>query len=139
MPIQIRWVDLDAYRHVNNTVYLRYLETARLDFVGFLGGFGPGPEKGPDAQAGDGMVIAELEIDYRRQLGFREDPIEVHTWVTKLGTSSIAVRNSIRDAETEYARSTSRMVCIDKPSGRSRPIRSHERTFLERYLDAPSD
>lgn len=137
-PIQIRWVDLDAYRHVNNTVYLRYLETARLAFMGFLLGYGPTPRKGPDAQAEDGLVIAELEIDYRRQLGFREAPIEVRTWVTKLGTSSILVRNTIRDEETEYARSTSRNVCIDRTSGRSRPIRSHERAYLERFLEVAS-
>jgi acyl-CoA thioester hydrolase len=134
-PIQIRWIDLDAYRHVNNTVYLRYLETGRLAFIGFLLGYGPGPEKGPDAEETDGLVIAELEIDYKRQLRFREEPIEVLTWVTHLGRSSIAVRNEIRDAETLFATSTSRSVCVDRVTGRPRPIRSHERAYLERYLE----
>lgn len=134
-PIQIRWVDLDAYRHVNNTVYLRYLETARLAFMGFLLGYGEGPEKGPDAEDSDGLVIAELEIDYRRQLGFREQPIEVHTWVTHLGRSSIILRNTIVDGEVEFARATNRSVCIDRDTGRSRPLRIHERGFLEQYLE----
>lgn len=134
-PIQIRWVDLDAYRHVNNTVYLRYLETARLAFMGFLLGYGEGPEKGPDAEDSDGLVIAELEIDYRRQLGFREEPIAVHTWVTHLGRSSIILRNTIVDGDVEFARATNRSVCIDRDTGKSRPLRQHERGFLERYLE----
>lgn len=137
-PIQIRWADLDAYRHVNNTVYLRYLETARLDFMGFLLGYGEGPQKGPDAQESDGLVIAELEIDYRRQLGFRETPIEVHTWVTHLGRSSILLRNVIVDGEVVFARATNRSVCIDRDTGRSRPLRTHERGYLQRYLEAPA-
>ena len=131
-------MDLDAYRHVNNTVYLRYLETARLKFLGFLLGYGPGPEKGPDAQASDGLVIAEMEVDYRRQLGFREKPIEVRSWVTHLGRSSIVLRNSIVDGDVEFARATNRSVCIDRVTGKSRPIRSHERAYLERYLEAPA-
>ena len=34
---QIRWVDMDAYRHVNNTLYFRYCEQARTQMLGFEG------------------------------------------------------------------------------------------------------
>jgi acyl-CoA thioester hydrolase len=135
---QIRWVDMDAYRHVNNTVYLRYLEQARLEFMGFLIGFGDAPPKAADAEASDGMVIAELEIAYRRPLVFREQPVFVHSWITHLGNSSVKTRNVVLDETGEYAVSTSRMVCIDRVSTRPRPLRVHERTYLERFLVATS-
>lgn len=125
---------MDAYRHVNNTVYLRYLEQARLEFMGFLIGFGEPPPKGPDAQKTDGMVIAEMEVAYRRPLVFREQPVFVHSWITHLGRSSVATRNTILDETGEYATSTSRMVCIDRVSTRPRPLREHERGYLEQYL-----
>ncbi len=128
---------MDAYRHVNNTLYLRYLEQARLEFIGFLLGYSYGdpPPPGPDALETDGLVIAELEISYLRPLVFRDRTVQVHTWVTALGRSSIGVRNAIRDDNHVYARSTSRMVCIDRVSTRPRPIRAHERTYLEGFLE----
>jgi acyl-CoA thioester hydrolase len=73
-------------------------------------------------------------------LVFREQPVQVHTWVTHVGRSSLAVRNSILDDTCVYATATSRMVCIDRVSTRPRPIREHERGYLERYLEpAPAE
>src|ERR1700742_3017065 len=89
---QIRWIDLDAYRHVNNTVYLRYLEQARIEMVGFLAGLADGPPRSADFEGTDGFVIAELEIAYRRPLVFRPEPVEVQSWVTHLGRTSWAMR-----------------------------------------------
>jgi len=134
---QVRWIDIDAYRHVNNTVYLRYLEQARLEMIGYLGR-GGGPPRSEDAQDTDGFVIAELEVNYRRQLTFRADPVEVHTWVTHLGRTAFGVRHRIVDAAAEYATAVARLVCIDRLSTRPRPIRAFEREYLEQFLDVPA-
>lgn len=134
---QVRWIDIDAYRHVNNTVYLRYLEQARIEMMSFLAGQAD-ELRGPDAQESDGFVIAELEIAFRRPILFRPDPVVVCTWVTHLGRTSWSVRQSIRDAgpdPVEYASGTSRLVAIDRVSTRPRPLRDYERAFLVRHRD----
>jgi acyl-CoA thioester hydrolase len=136
---QVRWVDLDAYRHVNNTVYLRYLEQARIEMVGFLAGLAQGPLRSADFEVNDGFVIAELEIVHRRPLTFRPEPVEVHSWVTHLGNTSWATRHRILDPgpdPVEYATATSRLVAIDRVSTRPRPLRDYERRFLAGFLEA---
>ena len=37
MTIPIRWGDMDAMNHVNNTTYFRYLETVRIDWMRYIG------------------------------------------------------------------------------------------------------
>jgi acyl-CoA thioester hydrolase len=136
---QIRWLDLDAYRHVNNTVYLRYLEQARIEMVGFLAGLAQGPPRSADFEQTDGFVIAELEIVYRRPLVFRPEPVQVQSWVTHLGRTSWSMRHRIVDPgpddPLEYATATARMVAIDRVSTRPRPLRDYERGFLTEFLE----
>jgi acyl-CoA thioester hydrolase len=138
----VRWIDIDAYRHVNNTVYLRYLEQARIELVGFLVGFCEGPARSADFVETDGFVLAEIDIAYRRSLVFRPEPVEVHSWVTNLGRTSWGMRHRIVDAgpgPVEYATATARMVAIDRVSTRPRPLREYERRFLDGYREAVSD
>jgi acyl-CoA thioester hydrolase len=135
---QVRWIDIDAYRHVNNTAYLRYLEQARIEMMSFLAGIPEGPPRGADAQDSDGLVIAELEVAYRRPITFRPEPLEVHSWVTHLGRTSWATRQRIVDAgpdPVEYATGTSRLVAIDRVSARPRPLRDYEREYLGQFLE----
>ncbi len=54
----LRWADMDAYGHVNNVVFLRYLEEARIDFL-FR----------PDKDFQQGSVVARHEIDYKTAVG----------------------------------------------------------------------
>src|SRR5688572_33247763 len=58
----MRWSDMDAYGHVNNVVYLTYLEEARVDML-----FTIGAELGAKALS-EGVLVARHEIDYRRPL-----------------------------------------------------------------------
>ncbi|MEY4284497.1 MAG: acyl-CoA thioesterase [Betaproteobacteria bacterium] len=83
MPI--RWGDMDAMGHVNNTVYFRYLETARIDWFTSLG-VAPDPK-------GQGPVIVNAFCNFHRQLEYpgdirvtvyASDPARTtfETWVT---------------------------------------------------------
>ena len=45
MPM--RWGDMDAMRHLNNAMYFRYMETARVDWFTSLGCLADGSEQGP--------------------------------------------------------------------------------------------
>jgi len=63
--IPIRWGDMDAMGHLNNTTYFRYLETARIDWMHSIG-FQPDPE-------GEGMVIVNAFCNFYRQLEYPGD------------------------------------------------------------------
>jgi len=63
--IPIRWGDMDAMGHLNNTSYFRYLEIARIDWMRSIG-FEPDPE-------GEGMVIVNAFCNFYRQLEYPGD------------------------------------------------------------------
>jgi acyl-CoA thioester hydrolase len=132
---QVRWIDIDAYRHVNNTVFLRYLEQARLEMIGEVGPQPGTPPAwiGPDAEPGDSFVIAEIEAVYKRPLFFRPEPVYVHSVVTHLGNTSFRVSHELRDEQHSYLTAESRLVCINTQTARPRPLRASERAYLEQY------
>jgi acyl-CoA thioester hydrolase len=127
----LRWSDMDAYGHVNNVVFLRYLEEARIDFL-----FRLGPGEGSTALSG-GCVVARHEIDYLRPLVHRHAPVEVETWVTQINAASFTVAYEVRDEEAVYARATTKIVPYVLAEGRPRRLTADERSFLDGYRDTP--
>jgi acyl-CoA thioester hydrolase len=79
MPIPIRWGDMDAMGHVNNTTYFRYFETVRIDWMHGIGA-APNP-------AGEGPVIVNAFCNFIKQLEFPGTVIARH-YVTAPGRSS---------------------------------------------------
>ncbi len=65
MRFTVRWGDMDAMGHVNNTVYFRYLETARIDWM-VAAGCKPQP-------AGEGPVIVNAFCNFYQQLEYPDD------------------------------------------------------------------
>lgn len=65
MVIPIRWGDMDAMGHVNNTVYFRYLETVRIDWFRSIDCV-PGPD-------GEGPVIINAFCNFYKQFTFPGD------------------------------------------------------------------
>lgn len=65
MRIPIRWGDMDAMGHVNNTTYFRYLETCRIDWLQSVG-------CQPD-QGGEGFVIVNAFCNFYKQLEYPGD------------------------------------------------------------------
>jgi len=129
---------MDAFGHVNNVVYLRYLEEARIDWLFRLareaqpsGGSGAEDE----APFSGGSVVARHEIDYLRPLRHRHEPVTIDTWVTKVSAASATVAYEIRDEQTVYARALTVIVPYDLKEERPRRFTSYERTFLEGYCD----
>ncbi|MGP3980024.1 acyl-CoA thioesterase [Streptomyces sp. KR80] len=134
----LRWSDMDAFGHVNNVVFLRYLEEARIDFMFRLrSGLGVSPAergKGSTSFTG-GSVVARHEIDYLRPLVHRHAPVTVETWVTKIGAASLTLAYEVKDEEQVYVRATTIVVPYNLAEGRPRRITGEERGFLERYFD----
>ncbi|MEV6673825.1 thioesterase family protein [Streptomyces sp. NPDC051162] len=125
----MRWSDMDAFGHVNNVVFIRYLEEARIDFM-----FRLAPGEGSASFTG-GSVVARHEIDYLRPLVHRHAPVTVETWVTKLGAASMTVAYEVKDEDRVYVKATTVVVPFDFQAGRPRRITAEERAFLEEYRD----
>jgi acyl-CoA thioester hydrolase len=123
-PIEIRWRDVDAYGHVNNAVFLTYLEEARDEWL----------ERalGAEGDAWD-YVIARVEVDFRRELTLEDDRIVSRCALHSLGTSSIRTREELRTLGGEVAAEAEAvLVARDRETRRSRPLSARERAALER-------
>lgn len=128
--MEIRWRDVDAYQHVNNSVYLTYLEEVRDEWFERTVGAAEG--------AGD-FVLARVAIDYRRELTLADDAVVSSCSVVRYGNSSITTREEIRAAEGWLAaESESVMVAHDATTRRSRTLSPNEKAVLDRELEIAS-
>ncbi|MEV0179420.1 thioesterase family protein [Streptomyces sp. NPDC050625] len=124
----LRWADMDAYGHVNNVVFLRYLEEARIDFL-FR----------PEKDFKQGSVVARHEIDYKRQLVHRHAPVVIELWVTEIRAASFTLTYEVKDDDLVYVRASTVIVPFDFQAQRPRRITAEEREFLQEYTDDKAD
>lgn len=128
--IEIRWRDLDALGHVNNAVYLTYLEELR-------GSWATAVFDDPDALAA--FVLARVAIDFRSEVRLAERRLLGRVALARIGTSSMTLRESLVKGDgTVAAESEAVLVMRDPDTGRSRPITDAERVALERVLQPAS-
>ncbi|MFB6551464.1 acyl-CoA thioesterase [Streptomyces sp. NPDC056405] len=120
----LRWADMDAYGHVNNVVFLRYLEEARIDFL-FR----------PEKDFKQGSVVARHEIDYKRQLVHRHHPVDIELWVTEIRAASFTLTYEVKDGDQVYVRASTVIVPFDFETQMPRRITTEEREFLREYTD----
>ncbi|CAA9335089.1 MAG: hypothetical protein AVDCRST_MAG72-482 [uncultured Nocardioidaceae bacterium] len=123
-PCRVRFSDVDVFGHVNNVKYFEYYQEARLVFLGSLGG-------GYDERAFP-LVVARVEVDYRRPILFRTDPYVVETWVVQVGRSSFTLGSEVKDGDEVLSRAETVLVTFDLDQRRARPLSSAERDLLER-------
>ena len=129
--IEIRWRDVDAYGHVNNAVYLTYLEEARDAWVATV--------LGPVADTWH-FVLARVEIDYRSELVQEDGTVIVRCGLQSIGRSSVRTREEIAKLDgTVSAVASAVTVPRDPSTGRSRPLSRVEREALERELERDSE
>jgi YbgC/YbaW family acyl-CoA thioester hydrolase len=116
VPLSVRWRDLDAFNHVNNSKYLSYLEEARLRWMLAMPGMGMDDDVAP--------VVAASNLNYRRPIEWPGDVV-VELFVERLGGSSLTIGHRIVDSKhggTLYCDGHVVMVGIDRNSGRSAPL-----------------
>lgn len=124
-PLRVRWSDLDPNQHVNNVKFVEYFQEARISR--FLSLAEPGDEPAH-------VVVARMDLDYRRPMLFRREPYAVHSWVSHVGTSSFTVAAEIRDGEEVLATSQVVMVSFDAVAQRSAPMAESYRGRLQEQL-----
>lgn len=123
--LKVRWRDLDSLGHVNNAVYLTYLEQARLHYMEAVG-------LSFDSHDGAGMILAEITCTYRSPLLLGE---QVTTWlrVSELRNSSFLFEYRMEgDDGRLVATAQSVQVCYDYDAERSVPIPD---AWRERLID----
>jgi len=105
--IPIRWGDMDGMGHVNNTVYFRYMEQARISWVDTL------MPRAPGGRAA-GIVIASAACNFRRAMTY-PGMVEVKLFIGPLGGSSLPTYYELRVDQDPlpYADGTAVVVFID--------------------------
>ncbi|QWF19732.1 acyl-CoA thioesterase [Lysobacter capsici] len=94
VPLSVRWRDLDAFNHVNNSKFLSYLEEARLRWMVTLPGHGMDDHVAP--------VVAAAHLNYRRPIEWPNE-LDVELFVERLGTTSLSIGHRIVDANDSSA------------------------------------
>lgn len=137
VPQQIRFGDIDSYQHVNNVVFLQYLEDARvqLTYTELPGGGTFQSLIGPDAFT----LVGRHEIEYLAPISFRPEPIIVTIWVTRIGASSFDFGYSITelDGGPAYAVAATSMVLVSRDTGRPVRLTAEQKQALTTWLGDP--
>jgi len=111
--LAVRWRDLDAFNHVNNATYLRYLEEARLRWLMTL--------DGPWMDAHIAPVVESALVNFKRPIAWPEDVV-VELFVDRIGNSSFTLGHRIvsaKDTSVLYCDGHVVMVWFDKRDGKS--------------------
>ena len=116
MRLPVRWGDMDALGHVNNTEYLRYFEQARIEWLEALG-------IRVDAK-GDGPILLKASVTYLKPVVYPCE-IEVRQYAGRVGNTSFTVIAEIvngRDAAQRFTEGEFVIVWVDYASGRPVPV-----------------
>ncbi|WP_434628147.1 acyl-CoA thioesterase [Chromobacterium sp. CV08] len=128
--IAMRWGDMDAVGHLNNTYYFRYLEQIRIEWLESIG-FGIEP-------SGVGPVLADTRCSYRKALVYPAT-VEITIELEKLGGSSLKLRHRFYrqgDPDTVYASAEVTLVWVDYRAEKSVPIPDAIRAAITAALPA---
>lgn len=111
MPIELRWRDLDAFNHVNNSNFMTYLEEARIRWFDTVGEPWVTDETAP--------LLAAVQMNYKVPIPY-PSKIVVELLADRLGNSSVTIGHRIvsDDGATLYADGHVVMVWIDRATGR---------------------
>jgi acyl-CoA thioester hydrolase len=124
LRMPIRWGDMDAMGHVNNTVYFRYLEQARIEWF-TEAGCEPDPN-------GEGPVIINARCTFIKQLKYPGE-IEIRTYVGAPGRSSFETIQEIRrvdQPEVLSAEGGAKVVWVNFPLEKSVALPERVRSLL---------
>ncbi|MFC5499182.1 acyl-CoA thioesterase [Caenimonas terrae] len=125
MRIPIRWGDMDAMNHVNNTSYFRYLEIVRIEWMRSIG-CQPDPK-------GEGPVIVNAFCNFYRQLEYPGDVL-MKMYVSDVGRSSFeswATMERTDNPGVVDAAGGATTVWVDFPAQKSRPLPDWLRKIVE--------
>ena len=111
----IRWGDMDALGHVNNTVYFRYMEQARVEWLDRLG-------FDLNTAGDEGVVVVNASCTFLLPLTY-PGSVDVRMFFDKPGRSSLQTHYEMRKAGEDrlYAEGSAKMVWVNQATGKSSP------------------
>jgi len=123
MPVQ--WGDQDAFGHVNNTVYLRWFESARIAY---------GERMGLSAMMAThkiGPILAAIRCSYLRQLNY-PDTVRIGARITRIGRSSMVMEHKVESDATGVivAEGDSTIVVFNYATNRPTPVTDELRSAV---------
>ena len=131
MTIPIRWGDMDAMGHVNNTIYFRYLEQARISWFDGL--------DRTTWPADHGIVVINAHCEFLRELTYPGTVLLRH-YTAAIGRTSVeTVADLCRtdDPDTVYARGGAKVVWINRRLKKSAPWPDEVRALLRHRVPTP--
>jgi acyl-CoA thioester hydrolase len=126
----VEFRDIDAAGHVNNAVYLTYLETARIDYLRDV----------LQVESLDqlSVIVANVNVDFRSPARFAE-VLEIGTRVPRIGTKSFEMEHEVLTADGRpVAEATSVLVAYDYATAAAMPVPEKWRSRLETYEERSS-
>jgi acyl-CoA thioester hydrolase len=126
VELPVVWGEMDAFAHVNNVVYFRYFETARIaycDKIGFLETI---------KASGVGPILASVRCDFRKPLTF-PDKIFVGVMISEMSADRFLMQHRIVSEKLQKiaAEGESLIVSYDYREGRKAPIPDDVRKKIE--------
>ena len=92
ITLPILWGDQDSFGHVNNTIYLRWFESARIEYGHRAGLSQTNPQSGSGPAVGP--ILAAISCNYRRQLKY-PDTVHIGARITRIGNSSLKMEHRV--------------------------------------------
>jgi len=133
MVQRVRFGDLDAMQHLNNVEFLRFFETARIEYITKLF-----PQHSPDRAQDFGFIFAECHIAYLAP-GHYGDDVRTYVWVSEVRRSALRVDfEMVVDADDrKLAEGYGWLVGYDYVAGKSQALPDELRERLEPELRDP--
>ncbi len=132
----MRWADLDLLGHVNNVVYVDYLQEARVDM---MRSHGPAVQGEDDGGLAEGVVVVRHEVSYRAPLTFRFAPISIECWVTEIRAASFTMAYEVFDETPEgrvvHLRASTVLTPYVFATERPRRLSPDEKETLTAFLE----
>ncbi|KQW49385.1 thioesterase [Nocardioides sp. Root1257] len=130
----MRWADMDQLGHINNVVYVDYLQEARVDMM---------RTHGANAQQGElaeGTVVVRHEVTYAAPLHFGRRPVSIECWVTQVRAATFTVAYEVFHEDAEglrqvYLRAKTVLTPYVFTTERPRRITDAERVMLSSFLE----
>lgn len=109
LTIPVRWGDMDALGHVNNTVFFQFCESARIAYFEAL--VAAGEALGFTVAEGCGPGLVAANLNFRRQLRYPSS-VEVRARCTRIGSKSFELKYEITDLSDQTLAAEGQSVCV---------------------------
>ena len=132
MRLPVQWGDQDALGHVNNVVYFRWMESARISYFQWAG-------LGETSNQGIGPILASVKCDYRRQLTY-PDTLIISASIASVGRTSLKMVHRLysTDQKAVAAEGDSVIVMFDYDAQRPVPVTDEMRKKIARIENWPA-